>query len=40
MISKLNGHETGVCFADVDPAFLRQVRALLPALNNRVEYDK
>ena len=40
VISKLNGHETGVCFADVDPAFLRQVRALLPALNNRVEYDK
>ena len=40
VISKLNGHETGVCFADVDPVFLRQVRALLPALNNRVEYDK
>ena len=39
VVGSLNGHETGVCFTDVDPAFLRQVRALLPALNNRVKYE-
>lgn len=40
VIASLNGHETGVCFADVDPAFLRQVRASLPALNHRVVYEE
>lgn len=40
VISSLNGHETGVCFAELDQAFLRQVRASLPALNHRVVYEE
>lgn len=38
VIRQLNGHVTDLCVADVDPAFLRQVRGILPALNNRVVY--